>query len=315
MATLNATPDSFSDGSVHNSPQTAISYAASSVAAGADIIDIGGYSTRPGAAYVSPEEEKARVLSVIRSLRNSTDNSSLQDKLKDVLISVDTFRWDVAEAAVHAGANCINDVCAFTGQEYPPTLHSDHFMSMRRVANNLAVPVVLMHSRGKAGSNKDYSPYEYAGSAVLEGVRAELGAKVDAIVKGKKGVRRWFVIVDPGVGFSKTLDDNLEVLRHASSVTTDVPLGLEASAVDHKWNPLRGYPLLIGASRKSFLGAILAQPDLTGTYKGRETAPNERDPATAATVACAVQQGAVAIRVHDVLAMGDVIRVASALWG
>lgn len=260
MATLNATPDSFSDGSVNNTLSAALTYSATSVQAGADIIDIGGYSTRPGAAFVSPEEECQRVVPVIQAIRSHED----QD-VSSALISIDTFRWEVAEAAVLAGANCINDVYSFTGPEYPLTQASvKHLLKMREVARKLAVPVILMHSRGDAGSNKDYSQYK---GGVLEGVRVELGEKVEAIIKGKGGVRRWFVIVDPGIGFSKTVEANCALLREASSMTVNVLV-----------NPLAGYPQLIGSSRKSFLGAILERPDADadGTYKGRKTQPKER---------------------------------------
>lgn len=307
MATLNATPDSFSDGSVNNTIPAAVSYANSSVIAGADIVDVGGYSTRPGAAFVSEEEEINRVVPIIQAIRCINSNQAAHPQTKDVLISVDTFRWKVAEEAVLAGANCINDVYAFTGPVFPVTRPSaDHLVTMRKIARDLAVPVVLMHSRGDAGSNKIYEDYAYADDApVLEGIRIELGEKVNAIVKGKNGIRRWLVVVDPGVGFSKNLDDNLEVLRHASLITqaTSIP------------NPLSGYPQLIGASRKSFLGIILAEPDGDGTYKGRTTVGKERGWATAAVVACAVQQGAAVVRVHDTLEMSDVVRVALAIWG
>lgn len=300
MATLNATPDSFSDGSIHNALPSALSYVDSSVSAGADIIDIGGYSTRPGADYVSPEEEISRVIPIIEAVRHSESRS------KDVIFSVDTFRFDVAEAAVLAGANCINDVYAFTGPDYPlNTASAQHFLTMRKVARNLSVPVVMMHSRGDAGSNKDYGKYKESQlSAILNAIQVELGDKVSAAVRGRGGIRRWNVIVDPGVGFSKTVADNLEILRNASLITK----------MRKNLNLLAGYPQLIGTSKKSFLGAILAEPDPNGTYQGRKTEARERGWATAAAVACSVQQGASVIRVHDVLEMGDVIRVSSALW-
>jgi dihydroneopterin aldolase/2-amino-4-hydroxy-6-hydroxymethyldihydropteridine diphosphokinase/dihydropteroate synthase len=114
---------------------------------------------------------------------------------------------------------------------------------MREMAHKLAVPVILMHSRGDAGSNKDSSRYK---GGVQEGVRAELGAKVEAVVRGQGGVRRWFVIVDPGIGFSKTVEANCTLLREASSMTANT-----------HGNPLVGYPQLIGSSKKSFLGVIL----------------------------------------------------------
>ncbi|KAH7883070.1 Dihydropteroate synthase-like protein [Phlebopus sp. FC_14] len=296
MATLNVTPDSFSDGSVHHTLPAAIAYATTSVNSGADIIDIGGYSTRPGAAYVSAEEEIHRLVPVITAIRSHED-----EQVRDVLVSVDTFRWDVAEAAVHAGANCINDVYAFSGPDYPLTRTSaEHLLKMREVARGLCVPVVLMHSRGDAGSNKNYDQYP---GGVVEGVKVELGEKVEAIVKGKGGVRRWLVIVDPGIGFSKSVDGQLALLRSASSITAD-----------ETGNPLAGYPQLIGSSRKSYLGAVLERPDPLGTYKGRKTLPTERGWATAAAVTCAVQQGASVVRVHDVLEMRDVVAVASAIW-
>ena len=304
MATLNVTPDSFSDGADHTALPAALAYAASSARAGAHIVDVGGYSTRPGAAHVSPEDEIARVVPVIEGIRGTEGGS-------DVLVSVDTFRPDVARAAVLAGANCTNDVHAFTGPEYPRTIASSspspaaYFAGMKETARRFAVPVVLMHSRGDAGANKDYSRY----GSVVDGVVQELGEKVEAVVRGPGGVRRWLVMIDPGIGFSKSVDDNLVVLRNSASITAGARTG------DGGWNPLRGYPQLIGASRKSFLGNILSQPDKSGTYEGRQTTPKERGWATTATVASAVQQGAAVVRVHDVLEMGDVIRVANAIWG
>jgi dihydroneopterin aldolase/2-amino-4-hydroxy-6-hydroxymethyldihydropteridine diphosphokinase/dihydropteroate synthase len=309
MATLNVTPDSFSDGLDHTTLRAALNYATTSAAAGADIIDVGGYSTRPGAEYVSPDEEKNRVVPVIAGIRASpspTPDNTTTGKKNVPLISVDTFRPDVARAAVLAGANCINDVHAFTGSDYPPTAPSAsaYFADMKKTTRELGVPVILMHSRGDAGGNKDYSHYE----SVLQGVAKELGEKVEAIVRGPGGLRRWLVTVDPGVGFSKSLEGNLQVLRESASITAD------ARTEDGVWNPLRGYPLLIGVSRKTFLGAILSQPDEDGTYQGRQTTPKERGWATAAVVACAVQQGAAVVRVHDVPELGDVVRVADAIW-
>jgi dihydroneopterin aldolase/2-amino-4-hydroxy-6-hydroxymethyldihydropteridine diphosphokinase/dihydropteroate synthase len=303
MATLNVTPDSFSDGSDYTTLSAALNYATSSAAAGADIIDVGGYSTRPGAAYVSPDEERDRVVPIITALRTSPPNTTTGKNAP--LISVDTFRPDVAAAAVLAGANCINDVHAFTGPDYPPTPSaSARLADMKETARDLGVPVILMHSRGEAGANKDYSHYD----TVVQGVAKELGEKVEAIVHGPGGVRRWLVMVDPGVGFSKSLEGNLQVLRDSASITADV------RAENGVWNPLRGYPLLIGVSRKSFLGTILSQPDDDGAYQGRQTTPKERGWATAAAVACAVQQGAAVVRVHDVPELGDAVRIADAIW-
>jgi dihydroneopterin aldolase/2-amino-4-hydroxy-6-hydroxymethyldihydropteridine diphosphokinase/dihydropteroate synthase len=312
MATLNVTPDSFSDGSDYTTRSAALDYATSSAAAGADMIDVGGYSTRPGAAYVSPDAERDRVVPVIEAIRASSSFSTTGEKnTPPPLISVDTFRPDVARPAVLAGANCINDVHAFTGPDYyhPPTAAAPasvlaHLADMKQTARQLGVPVILMHSRGDPGANKDYSQYD----TVVQGVAKELCEKVEAVVRGPGGVRRWLVMVDPGVGFSKSVEDNLQVLRDSASITADV------RTENGVWNLLRGYPLVIGASRKSFLGSILSQQDNDVAYQGRQTTPKERGWATAAAVACAVQQGAAVVRVHDVPELGDVVKVADAIW-
>ncbi|KAJ3761440.1 Dihydropteroate synthase [Lentinula raphanica] len=316
MATLNATPDSFSDGSMHNTIPTALAYVRQ--AASADIIDIGGYSTRPGATSVSVNEETDRVVPIIQALRSVSSAINVDHEgdqvVQEMPISVDTFRWEVAEKAILAGANCINDVYAFTGPQnyFDPQTGSnteqatEYMRRMKAVARKFAVPAILMHSRGDAGMNKDYSVYDYSDdAAVIEGVRAELGMKVDAITKGKGGIRRWNVIVDPGIGFSKTVEDNLELLRHGASVTDDKLIGTRFQ--ERKRNPLVGFPQLIGTSRKSFLGVILSDT------RGKSTDPKDRVWATAGAVACAVQQGALIVRVHDV-EMSDVVAVADALW-
>ncbi|KAG6879584.1 hypothetical protein C0992_001029 [Termitomyces sp. T32_za158] len=310
MSTLNATPDSFSDGAVHNTLETAMAYIHESLDAGVSIIDIGGYSTRPGAVFVSTEEETNRIVPIVTAIRGS-DASSLDfdARSKEALISIDTFRWEVARASILAGANCINDVYAFTGREDVwPLVNADSIQrseesmaGMKSVAREFAVPVVLMHSRGDAGKNKDYSHYGAGPGAVIRGVQTELGAKIERVLKGKGGLRRWMVIVDPGIGFSKTVEGNLEVLRDGSTIVADVQ-------IDGKRNPLRGYPQLVGTSRKSFLGAILAQGD-----RGRETLPKERVWATAAAVVYAVQLGALVVRVHDTREMADVVAVADRL--
>ncbi|KAG9310177.1 Dihydropteroate synthase-like protein [Chiua virens] len=279
MATLNVTPDSFSDGSRNNTLPAAIAYTTIAVTSGADIIDIGGHSTRPQADFVSTEEEIRRVVPVIQAIRTHAD-----DTVRQALVSVDTFRWEVAEQAVRAGANCINDVHAFTGPAYPPDAASAaHLVKMRRVARDLGVPVVLMHSRGDAGANKNYD------DGLVSAIRTELGRKVDAVVRGPGGVRRWLVIVDPGIGFSKPVEGQLALMRDLEKVT----------AADEAGNALVGYPMLVGASKKSVLGVVLERPDEEGTYKGRKTNAQERGWATAAAVACAVQQGARVVRVHD----------------
>ncbi|THV05788.1 hypothetical protein K435DRAFT_790043 [Dendrothele bispora CBS 962.96] len=292
MSTLNTTPDSFSDGSRHNKLPTALGYALSSFKEGADILDIGGYSTRPGAAWVSPEEEIERVVPVVKAIRDGDFDIDSEEKteeeekgLRDMLISLDTFRPEVARAGILAGANCINDVYAFSGPTYPSTpssnadssnssslLHdnktpTEYTSEMKSIARAFAVPVVLMHSRGDAGSNKDYSAYSHSSpnsnssssppdSPVIEAIRIELGAKVDQIVLGPGGVRRWLVIVDPGVGFSKTVEGNLDVLRGSGRVVADVVVGPPGS---ERRNPLVGFPQLIGLRENRFLGKILEE--------------------------------------------------------
>ena len=296
MAILNVTTDSLPDGSLHNEVPAALEYATTSVESGADIIDVGGYSADPRAKFVSEDEEINRVVPVIKAIRDQGN-----DSVREALISVDTFRWGVAEAAVQAGANCINDIYAFTGPGYPlDQASTDHLLKMRDITRRLCVPVILMHSRGAGDSNNDYSAYN---GNLVSAIRTELGDKVDKIVRGRGGVRRWFVIVDPGFEFSKPVDAQYTLLRNMASITAD----------DHE-NHLAGYPLLVGTSKKSFLGVVLERPGSEGTYKGRKTSPQERGWATAATVACAVQQGASVVRVHDVLEMRDVVAIASAIW-
>lgn len=231
MATLNVTPDSFSDGSDHITISDALSYTKRSISSGADIIDIGGYSTRPSAAFVSVEEEIRRVSPVVQAIRLDAQNNGTSN----IPISVDTFRPEVAEAALKAGANCINDVHAFTGPNYSSTLWKEdeealaNMDKMKQIARRYATPVVLMHSRGEAGQNKDYSAYSYAEargtSAVVEGVRVELGEKVERIIKGRGSIRRWLVVADPGIGFSKKVEGNLELLKSGAKVVEDTEIG------------------------------------------------------------------------------------------
>ena len=255
MATLNVTPDSFSDGSLHNTLPASIAYVQESIAAGATIVDIGGYSSRPGSTFVSTEEELSRVLPAIQAFRNpdilrqnqyeeqhTTDPSrssspDITKRILDIPLSVDTYRWEVAEAALQAGANCINDIYAFTGPNYPPDQKEakEYMTKMSALARRYASAVVLMHSRGDVKINKDYTNYAYAGNGnndddggggggiFVEGIRVELGAKVEKVIK--EGVRRWLIIADPGIGYSKPLHGNLEVLREAVKIVEDVEIG------------------------------------------------------------------------------------------
>ncbi|KAL5478406.1 FOL1 [Sanghuangporus weigelae] len=361
MATLNAAPDSFSDGGEHSAVSDALAYARSAVAAGADIIDIGGYSTRPGAQDITPSEEIARVVPIIHAIRSDADS-----RLRNIPISIDTFRASVARTALDAGANCINDVYAFSGgpgfysppsDEQSELEEKAHFAEMQALARARCVPVVLMHSRGPADRNKDYSSYSLLVGeerGVLEGVRAELGARVSRALEGGRALRRWQVIVDPGIGFSKDVDGNLQLLRRAGELveegflppgsSTFYPnLNLDSKSEDKSsssfrnpyttpnWNPLARCPLLVGSSRKSFLGTLISAPPFSNKVRDNDNdtdktqspnqppapvvrPPKERDFATAATVACAVQQGAAVVRVHAVQETRDVVCVAAALW-
>ncbi|KAF8803378.1 Dihydropteroate synthase-like protein [Phlegmacium glaucopus] len=320
MATLNVTPDSFSDGALRTTLPAAIAYIQESIAAGATIVDVGGYSSRPGTTFVSIEEEISRVVPTLQALRNpdvlrqyedpTGPYLGITDRIMDTPISVDTYRWEVAEAALQAGANCINDIYAFTGPDYPleETETTVYMNKLTALVRRHAVPVVLMHSRGhNVNINNDYTAYTYAGKGndgiFLEGVRVELGEKVEEVIR--HGVRRWLIIADPGIGYNKPLAGNLEVLREAAQLVEDMPIGHE-----YKYrNSLAGFPLLIGVSKKSFLGYVLA----AGPH-GRQTQPNDRCWATAAAVSTSVQQGALITRVHDVREMMDVVRVSDAIW-
>lgn len=308
MGTLNTTPDSFSDGGDHFTMTAATSYAHSAVEAGADILDIGGFSTRPGSGFISPDEEIKRTIPVIQEIRK------YQENLPQIPISVDTFRADVAEAAICAGANCINDVYALTGPHVGvANISVDAVVkdqdgievsdggAMLRTATRLGVPLILMHSRGPADKNKDYSMYS---GGVMEGVKKELGLRVQRALRA--GVRRWNIILDPGIGFSKNVTDNLELMRRGAELNAAAPE--EQKCSDHELPitanaGLEGYPVLVGTSRKTYLGG------LTG-----KTTAKDREWATAAAVSAAIQQKADIIRVHKVDAHKDVLVISDAIY-
>lgn len=285
MGILNATPDSFSDGGKHLNVNDALAYARTCVHEEVDVIDIGGYSTRPNAEDVCTEEEIRRVTSIIRRIRDEGITTP---------ISVDTFRSTVARAAIESGADIINDVYAL-----------DHDPEMRNVARDLGVPVILMHSRGDAGKNKIYR------GDVIDVVRDELGAKVQKALDA--GLRRWNIIVDPGIGFSKTVEDNCALLREHSALTASgaPPVQRHRSLLEaweaNKKYPLKNMPTLVGSSRKSFLGKLIGGD-------AASVPPSERGWATAATVAASIQQGADIVRVHDVHEMRQVKIIADAIW-
>ncbi|MBD5786704.1 dihydropteroate synthase [Cellulosimicrobium terreum] len=261
MGVVNVTPDSFSDGGEWYEPAAAVAHGLDLLAQGADILDVGGESTRPGAARVDVETELARVLPVIAELA-----------AQDVVISVDTTRAVVAERAVSAGARIVNDV---SGGLADP--------AMADVVARTGVAYVCMHWRGHADVMDSLEVYD----DVVTDVRDELAARVEAFLAA--GVRREQLVLDPGLGFSKAGSANWPLLARLGELTA---LGL---------------PVLVGASRKRFLGHLLAGPD------GDPVPPLQRDGATAAVSALAAAAGAWAVRVHAVRESADAVRVA-AVW-
>lgn len=259
MGVLNVTPDSFSDGGRYLDAGAAIEHGIAVHRAGADIIDVGGESTRPGASRISRNDEQERVLPVIAGL-----------VAEGVPVSIDTMWAETASAAVSAGACLINDV---SGGLADPAMH-------RRVAS-LGVPYVAMHWRGHSDQMDDLASYD----EVVSDVMCELLARVEQAVDA--GVDRARVVIDPGLGFAKQADHNWELLR---ALPEFVGTGL---------------PVLVGASRKRFLGALLA-------VDGEPRPVDDRDDATDAISAIAAHAGVWAVRVHDVRGTADAVRVASA---
>jgi dihydropteroate synthase len=260
MGIVNVTPDSFSDGGAFLDAERAVAHALALVAQGADILDVGGESTRPGARPVSAAEEAARVLPVIEGIRRACD----------CCISVDTSKAEVAALAIQAGADMINDISGLT---FDPRMPS--------VAAEADVGLVVMHIRGEPRTMQDDPRYEQ----LFEEVRGALAAAVARAEAA--GLARERVWIDPGIGFGKALGHNLELMRRTRDLEEAV-----------------GRPVLVGPSRKSFIGQVLDQPD-----------PSQRLMGTAAAVASAVHHGARCVRVHDVAAMRDVVRVTRAIEG
>ncbi len=264
MGVLNVTPDSFSDGGAFatvagTDHQAAIAHGLALWNCGADIVDVGGESTRPGAAGVSVDEEISRVVPVVAGLIAA-----------DVIVSIDTSKPEVASAALTAGASVVNDVTAFG--------HPD----MARVCAEGGAGVVLMHMKGSPGTMQNGPTY----GDVVDEVGDYLVRRAKAAVAA--GIPPERICIDPGLGFGKTFDHNLELLARLGELVG------------------RGFPVLVGASRKRFLGAILESA-------GFSTEARERDPATAATVALAVAAGAAAVRVHDVRSAVQSARIADAI--
>ncbi|WP_455566298.1 dihydropteroate synthase [Nonomuraea fuscirosea] len=260
MGVVNVTPDSFSDGGQWFDEAAAIQHGLDLVREGADIVDVGGESTRPGAARVSLEEELARVVPVIRALRS-----------EGVAVSVDTMRAEVAKAAVEAGAQLVNDV---SGGLADP--------EMPRVVAATGVTYVVMHWRGHSHDMDTRAVY----ADVVTEVREELSKRVDLVLA--EGVTEEQIVLDPGLGFAKNAEHNWALLAGIPELTE------------------LGYPLLVGASRKRFLGRLLADADGTPRPFSRS------DDATLAVTALAAQAGAWCVRVHEVGPNADAVRVAAA---
>ncbi|MFI0785089.1 dihydropteroate synthase [Streptomyces lydicus] len=264
MGVVNVTPDSFSDGGEWFDTELAVKHGLDLVAQGADLVDVGGESTRPGAARVDETEELRRVVPVVRELAAA-----------GVVVSVDTMRASVAEQAVEAGAQLVNDVSG--GAADPamvPVVAAHH------------VPFVVMHWRGQSIDMNNRAVY---GDVVGE-VVDELGRAMERAVAG--GVDPDRIVIDPGLGFAKAAEHDLALVAHLPRLRA------------------LGRPLLVAASRKRFLGRVLAG--------GTEAAPppaRERDAATAAVSALVAREGAWAVRVHEVRASADAVRVARAVEG
>jgi dihydropteroate synthase len=256
MGILNVTPDSFSDGGLYLDTEQAVQHGLRMAAEGAAVIDVGAESSRPGSEPVSPQEQIRRAVPVIKALAGRVD----------VPISIDTYNPDVARAALDAGAGMVNDITALSDDR------------MAELVAQRQVPVVLMHMQGTPATMQQQPQYDN----VLMKVLAFL---TDRAQRAEQyGVPGEHIILDPGIGFGKTLEHNLVLLHHLSHFVAT------------------GYRVLIGASRKRFIGSITGKDN-----------PTERVFGTAATVALCVQAGVSMVRVHDVSAMADVIKVSQAI--
>ncbi|WKZ40748.1 MAG: dihydropteroate synthase [Anaerolineales bacterium] len=269
MGILNVTPDSFSgDGIIAKGDAVdfAVQQAADFLKHGADILDVGGESTRPGSAPVNAEEEMERVIPVIEALHTNFPNA---------IISIDTYKAKVAEAAIRAGAHIVNDVWGFRADS-----------EIASVAAKYKTPVILMHNRSNPASVEVreklggmYLGAEY--DDLLEDMKRELLVSVE--IAKKAGVDENVILLDPGIGFGKTREHNLELINRLGEIRA------------------LGYPILLGTSRKSFIGFTLDLP------------PDQRLEGTAATVAVGITRGADIIRVHDVKEMARVAKMTDAM--
>ena len=258
MGVVNATPDSFSDGGQWAEPGAAIRRGFKLWDDGADLVDVGGESTRPGAELVSVDEELARVVPVVEALASH-----------GIIVSIDTSKPEVAAAAVAVGAEIVNDVTGLASPE------------MVDLCEETGVGVVIMHMQGDPRSMQADPTYDN----VVDDVAGFLGDRTAVAIES--GIEASRIVVDPGIGFGKTSDHNLSLLAGIRDLGN-------------------GQPVLIGASRKSFLGTILEQA-------GRPSEPADRDTATAAMVALAVAAGAAVVRVHNAAGAVDAARTADAI--
>lgn len=266
MGILNVTPDSFSDGGLYFDRNAAVEHALKMQDEGADIIDIGGESTRPGAKKVSAEEEIRRVVPVIKVLA---------EKLK-IPVSIDTHKADVAKAALEAGASIINDI---SGLRFDP--------KMPAITARYKVPVVIMHIKGTPENMQKNPVYKALIPEIMDYLREGIEIARNAGIADDK------IIIDPGIGFGKTVEHNLEIINRLS----------EFSSFEK--------PVLLGPSRKSFIGKILGM-NHHGSYQG-DLPVTERLEGTASAVAIGIFNGANIIRTHDVKAIARVARVADAI--
>jgi dihydropteroate synthase len=264
MGILNVTPDSFSDGGQFSSVDEALAYAEQMISDGADMIDVGGESTRPGGEPVSAEEEIERVVPVIEALSARVD----------VPLSVDTTKSEVARAALDAGAAIVNDISA---------LRFDFYVA--DAVARAGAGLVLMHSRGTPATMHRLPPVADIMDEVVSSLRASIH------MAERRGVKRESIVIDPGIGFGKSQQQNVELIARLDKLIAAFP----------------DYPLLIGTSRKSFIGKILSDDSANPAHA------SERLYGTLATIAVSVLKGANIIRVHDVKAAVEVVRVSESI--
>ena len=257
MGVLNVTPDSFSDGGFFFDKESAVQHAYYLIENGADILDIGGESTRPGSAALPLEEELRRTIPVIQAVARSVH----------IPVSIDTCKAEVARRALDAGASIVNDI---SGLRFDP--------EMPQVVAEYGVPVIVMHIKGTPKDMQTHPVYEALIPEIMDYLRCSIRLAADS------GIPEDRVIIDPGIGFGKTVDHNLEIIKNLKEFT------------------LLGRPVAIGVSRKSFIGKLLGGAP-----------PSARMEGTAAAVAISIVNGAHIVRVHDVKEMAKVARVADAI--